>query len=242
MEGTSMDSIVVDVIAGLLLVGTTCAMAYLGVHVTIHPIAPEDHKERRRRKAQFIVCGLVIAAVTVLQIVRSGNAQRQLIKQIEDLKQNPPKVFVTSPPATVISDQKDAYRLEAAQLKERAFHLASQIRKLSGEQREALLSIFWRVSAAQGPNGVLTTGTDQEKQNWRNAQTREQQDSFKYYRQKYHDSYMTDATNLRESLLKHLPPGTRDEQLIYAYRDGFGYSEMDKVASDLERLAAMIPD
>lgn len=100
-EGKEMDSIIVDVVIGLLLVGTTCTMAYLGVHVTIHPIAPEDHKERRKRKAQFIVCGLVIAAVTVLQIVRSGNAQRQLIKQIEELKRNPPKVEVTTPAVTV---------------------------------------------------------------------------------------------------------------------------------------------
>lgn len=127
-------------------------------------------------------------------------------------------------------------------LKERAFWLSAQIRKLSGEQREAELRMLWNTGAAQGPTGILTVGTDQEKQNWINSQAKQRQETFQYYRQKYHDSYMTDAINIKESLLKHLPPGTRDDTLIYAYRDGFGYAEMDKVASDLERLAGMIPE
>lgn len=100
-----MDSIIVDVVIGVVLVVATCFMAYLGVHVTLHPIGPEDHAARRKRKREFILCGVLIAVVSVAQIVRNGIAQQDLIAKLEELKKNP-KVEVNLPAPTIVHDSK----------------------------------------------------------------------------------------------------------------------------------------
>lgn len=167
-----------------------------------------------------------------------------------DLKQTLKQPVIESPnfkfpvPTVPAIAQSSAQQPDVRNIrfKERAFNLISQIRKLAEEQRQTELETFWAYGAAQGPTGVLTVGTDREKRNWQEGQRRRQEDSFKFYRQKYHDAFMTDAKNLREALLQRLPPGTRDDTLIYEYNEGFGYAGMDKVAADLERLVNMIPD
>lgn len=131
---------------------------------------------------------------------------------------------------------------ENLRLRERAFELSSKIRKLSGEEKDQDLEMIRRNWSAISSTGILSTGTEQEKQEYRNRSTREHQEMFEGYLRKYHDSYATDAKAVRESLLRKLPPGTRDDSLLWAYEKGFGVDALDKVATDLESLARMIPE
>jgi len=111
-----MGWIVVDVLVGIGLVTASVFMAYLGVHVTFYP--PLDDKDKRKRKKQFIMLGVVAAALTIVQVVRNGFAQKELIDAV---KENTPKVQVTNmvPPSTVI--QQAVQPESNVPLKERAF-------------------------------------------------------------------------------------------------------------------------
>jgi len=223
-----------DILVSLGLVAVSSRMGYLGVHVTLHP---PDEAAKPKLKRQFIILAFLVCALTVVQGIRIGISQNELITTI---KNNPPKVEVTNniPPATVITDTT---KLENAQLKERAFLLAAQIRKLSGEERNEEMEMMSRDIIAL-MTGILANGSESEKQEYKNRSSREHSEMSKRYVQKYRDSYMADAKSVRESLLKKLPPGSRYGGLVWAYDGAFGEENLDKVATDLESLAKMLPD
>lgn len=69
----------------------TILMAYLGVHVTLHPA--ESDSKRRAYKAGFFVCAGIAVALVVLQGARNGatqtaniNAMSSLQKDVKDAK------------------------------------------------------------------------------------------------------------------------------------------------------------
>jgi hypothetical protein len=226
-----MGWLVVDVLVGVGLVAMSALMAYLGIRVTFYP--PLDEIDKRKKKKQFILLGLAAAALTIVQVVRNGFAQKELI---EAVKANTPKVEITNtlPPATVI--QQAVERDSNVPLKEKAFALASKVRKLSGTEKDAELS-----STFQGWR-VMLNGTDEEKKELKATDSKNRQDRFQQYLSDYQRHYMRDAVSIRDELLKKLPPGTRNDGLKTDYEKGFGTDSLDRVADDLERLALLVPD
>ncbi|HET6844611.1 MAG TPA: hypothetical protein VFK06_23430 [Candidatus Angelobacter sp.] len=107
-----MLGIVIDVLLALLLVLATTRMAYLGVHVTLHPLGEEDHKQKTRMKRQIIALAVIIGLITVVQGIRNGlstakldEALAKLDIHVGDVAKNPPRVEVNVPPAQVIIQQ-----------------------------------------------------------------------------------------------------------------------------------------
>jgi len=60
-------------------------MAYLGVHVTLHP-PNESAKETRNYKIGFIVCGVLTVALVITQGIRTNRAQQDSDSQIAGLR------------------------------------------------------------------------------------------------------------------------------------------------------------
>lgn len=72
-------------------------MAYLGVHLTMHPTDSARHKWLY--KAAFISCGLLMCSLIGIQTYRNNQAQDQLRAELDSIKKNteqPPKVEITN--------------------------------------------------------------------------------------------------------------------------------------------------
>jgi hypothetical protein len=88
-----------DIFISIGLLAVACAMAWIGVHVSLYP--PNSETEKRHRKILFLVLGAVAIALTVAQGIRNGITQQELIRTIS---QNKPQVNVTVPAPTVIQE------------------------------------------------------------------------------------------------------------------------------------------
>lgn len=73
-----------DVVISALLALLTIAMAYLGVHVTLHPT--ESPTLRKRYKWGFCLCALATVGLVVWQGVRNGRSQIRTSAQITALQ------------------------------------------------------------------------------------------------------------------------------------------------------------
>lgn len=69
-------------IAGLIAL-FTCAIAYMGVHVTLHP--PESAEEKRNWKIGFLAAAALICICVLIQAVRNGRQQGSMEKSIANL-------------------------------------------------------------------------------------------------------------------------------------------------------------
>src|SRR6266404_374403 len=74
-----------DIILSAALATLTIVMAYLGVHVTLHP-PNESPRARLRYKAGFVICGILAVALVILQGIRTGKGQRDSATQIANLR------------------------------------------------------------------------------------------------------------------------------------------------------------
>lgn len=74
-----------DIAISASLAALTMAMAYLGVHVTLHP-PNESPRAQFWYKVGFLICGLFAIALVIAQGVRSRNSQGRAAKEIYDLK------------------------------------------------------------------------------------------------------------------------------------------------------------
>lgn len=92
-----------DITIAVSILATAVFMAYLGVDVTLHP--PDTPKKIRNRKIAFWSLGIIAGALTVLQGVRNGLSQHELIEVIKNNKPiinvlpASPTIQVTSSPA-----------------------------------------------------------------------------------------------------------------------------------------------
>jgi hypothetical protein len=75
----------VDIIISAALAALTIVMAYLGVHVTLHP-PNESQRARSLYKAGFFMCGILAVALVILQGVRTSKGQRDSATQIANLR------------------------------------------------------------------------------------------------------------------------------------------------------------
>ena len=72
-----------DITLSVALAIVTIAMAYLGVHVTLHPA--ESTRTRTAFKAGFSACAIVAVGLVIWQGTRNGMAQRQATGRIDVL-------------------------------------------------------------------------------------------------------------------------------------------------------------
>jgi hypothetical protein len=81
-----------DILLPAALVLITVYMAYLGVDVTVN--SPCGDKAKRTLKVKFIVCGAVIAALTVTQGILNSANQHALETALKDFKEKPMQIRV----------------------------------------------------------------------------------------------------------------------------------------------------
>lgn len=74
-----------DVFISALLAAVTIAMAYLGVHVTLHPPG-ESLRTQRRYKVAFCACGVIAVSLVVVQGIRTNKALQRSTAQITNLE------------------------------------------------------------------------------------------------------------------------------------------------------------
>ena len=74
-----------DIATSAALAVFTIVMAYLGIHVTLHP-PNESSKARLFYKAGFFVCGCLMVCLVIVQGVRAKEAQRTAANQIDELQ------------------------------------------------------------------------------------------------------------------------------------------------------------
>jgi hypothetical protein len=74
-----------DIAISAALAVLTIAMAYLGIHVTLHP-PNESSKARLLYKTGFFVCGCFMVCLVIAQSTRGKQAQRSAGNQIDGLK------------------------------------------------------------------------------------------------------------------------------------------------------------
>jgi hypothetical protein len=99
-----------DVWIAALIAALTIAMAYMGVHITIHPL-DESPRRRLRYKCGFAVCAAGAIALVAWQGVRNYRGQdelHRLLVQIQSNTKEPPKIQVSVPPPTVITVPADS--------------------------------------------------------------------------------------------------------------------------------------
>src|ERR1700733_14423483 len=73
----------IDISISAVLAVLTIVMAYLGVHVTLHPT--DDPKKVRWYKIGFRACATGAVALVIWQGVRNGNAQNGFMANIDYL-------------------------------------------------------------------------------------------------------------------------------------------------------------
>ena len=76
-----------DIFISASLAALTILMAYLGVHVTLHP-PNESPRARYWYKVGFFVCGLLAVSLVITQGVRANKSQRTANNQIASLRQD----------------------------------------------------------------------------------------------------------------------------------------------------------
>jgi len=116
----------VDIIVSTCLAVLTIAMAYLGVHVTLHP-PNESPRARLGYKVGFVLCGILAVLLVIVQGVRAGRSQRQSAKEIDDLK------------GTVISVRGELSNLETATSLLRSEQTTEVARRQQAEKDLALI-------------------------------------------------------------------------------------------------------
>ncbi len=91
-----------DIAISAALAILTIVMAYLGVHVTLHPT--EDPKTIRRYKWGFVASAALAVLLVIFQGVRNALSQATLQRQLARIENNthePPKVVVNVPPTVI---------------------------------------------------------------------------------------------------------------------------------------------
>jgi len=78
----------VDITVALVLCVTAAVMAYMGVHVTLHP--PRE-KNKNYWKASFWAVALLASVGVIVQAVRNNQTQDSLRKQLTDIQANTAK-------------------------------------------------------------------------------------------------------------------------------------------------------
>jgi len=94
-----------DIVIAIALMGDSVLMAYLGVHVTLHPA--DSDKTRFRYKVGFGLCALLACALIGWQTYRNDVAQSELKQELSRIESNtktPPRVNVNVPPLTLPSE------------------------------------------------------------------------------------------------------------------------------------------
>src|SRR5438128_9153360 len=76
-----------DIVISVALAVVSIAMAYLGVHVTLHPPNESAHA-RFWYKAGFFLCGLAAVSLVTTQGIRGRNSQRGAANEIAALRQD----------------------------------------------------------------------------------------------------------------------------------------------------------
>lgn len=76
-----------DVVISASLAAVTIIMAYLGVHVTLHP-PNESPRAQFWYKMGFFICGVLAVSLVVTQGIRAGRAQRSASSQIAGLQKD----------------------------------------------------------------------------------------------------------------------------------------------------------
>lgn len=76
-----------DIFISASLAALTMIMAYLGVHVTLHP-PNESTRARRWYKIGFSACGVLAVGLVITQGVRANKSQKSATNQIAGLKQD----------------------------------------------------------------------------------------------------------------------------------------------------------
>jgi hypothetical protein len=65
----------------------TILMAYLGVHVTLHP-KTDSPREQFWYKAGFLICGVLAVVLVIVQARRSTKTQEKAASQVSDLQRD----------------------------------------------------------------------------------------------------------------------------------------------------------
>jgi len=76
-----------DIVISAALAVVSIAMAYLGMHVTLHPPS-ESTRARFRYKVGFFLCGLLAVSLVTIQAIRSRKSQRSAANEIVALRQD----------------------------------------------------------------------------------------------------------------------------------------------------------
>lgn len=76
-----------DIFISAILAVVTIAMAYLGVHVTLHP-PNESPRMRRSYKVGFLACGVIAVSLVIIQGIRAGRSQRTANAQMMQFQQD----------------------------------------------------------------------------------------------------------------------------------------------------------
>jgi hypothetical protein len=116
----------VDIFVSASLAALTMVMAYLGVHVTLHP-PNESPRAQYLYKLGFFVCGLLAVALVITQGVRAGRSQRRSANEISDLK------------GTVVSVRGQLGNVETATALLRSEQTAEIARRQQAEKDLALI-------------------------------------------------------------------------------------------------------
>lgn len=93
-----------SVILSLFQAALTLLMAYLGMHVTLHPVGEESRNRRRAYKVGFVLCALASLGLVTWQGVRNGLSTARFQRQLDKIQHNtetPPHVSVTLPPIVI---------------------------------------------------------------------------------------------------------------------------------------------
>jgi hypothetical protein len=86
---------VLSVIISAVQTVLTIAMAYLGVHVTLHPPSDETPKIRFRYKSGFFVCATLSVALVIWQAVLNQHSQQDFTRTVGDLRTQVSSLQVT---------------------------------------------------------------------------------------------------------------------------------------------------
>jgi hypothetical protein len=74
-----------DIFISASLAALTMVMAYLGVHVTLHP-PNESPRAQRWYKIGFFLCGIAAVSLVITQDIRANKTQRAASSQMESLQ------------------------------------------------------------------------------------------------------------------------------------------------------------
>jgi hypothetical protein len=75
----------IDIVLSLLLLLIPLRLAYLGVHITMHPIAKRDEAGKIRIKREFWALAIVASLVVVAQGIRNGTVMESITKSREGI-------------------------------------------------------------------------------------------------------------------------------------------------------------